>query len=251
MARTRYDMKHITIKEMPGTERPYEKALHYGVHVLSDAELLAVILRTGTREKTSVELARDILNLSDRYPGLMGLYHAGPPELQKIHGIGKVKALELLCVAELAKRMARMNCASTSREFHCPHEVASYFMEEMRVYETEHFYVVLLDVSGHLLKAEDLFHGTINTTTVSPREALRLALRYDAYAMVILHNHPGGDPTPSSEDDNTTSCFQAACRVTGIAFYDHIIIGDNTYVSYLDSGFFGDNTATYQSRKEP
>ena len=237
--------KHITIKELPGTERPYEKALHYGVRVLSDAELLAVILRSGTREKTSVELAHEILSLSEVYPGLLGLYHASQPDLLKLHGIGSVKALELLCVAEIAKRMTRQ-CRSQGNVFHTPEEIAAFFMEEMRSFETEHFYVALFDASGRLIKQEDLFHGTISTATVSPREALRLALNYDAYAMVILHNHPSGDPTPSADDDATTLRFAQACDQVGIVLNDHIIIGDNTYVSYLDSGFFRKDTNTYQ-----
>ena len=244
-------MNHTTIKEMPGMERPYEKALHYGVHVLSDAELLAVILRSGTRNRTSVELAREVLSIPGRYQGLLGLYHASKAELCKVDGIGQVKALELLCVAELARRMARMAHASSGMVFHRPDELAAYYMEEMRVYETEHFYVVLFDASGHLLKSEDMFHGTINVSIVSPREALRLALRYDAYAMVILHNHPSGDPTPSGNDDIVTARFEKACELMGIEFYDHIIIGDNAFLSYLDSGFFGEKRDTYQSRKEP
>ena len=237
--------KHITIKELPHTERPYEKALHYGVQVLSDAELLAVILRTGTREKTSIELAHEILNLSEVYPGLLGLYHASQPELTGLDGIGTVKSLELLCVAEIAKRMSRL-CRVTGNRFHSPKEVAAYYMEHMRALETEHFYVALFDVAGRMLKSEDLFHGTIDSAMVSPREALRLALNYDAYAMVVLHNHPTGDPTPSDSDDETTIRFDEACRQIGILFYDHIVIGDNAYVSYLESGFFEDRENTYQ-----
>ena len=247
-------MTHTTIKELPQTERPYEKALHYGVRVLSDAELLAVILRSGTKEKTSVELARDVLTMPGRYQGLLGLYHAGEPELMKIHGIGRVKALELLCVAELARRMARMEHASSGMEFRRPAQIADFFMAEMRMYEREHFYVALFDASCHLLKYEDLFQGTNHTSIVSPREALRLALRYDAFGMVVLHNHPSGDPTPSPADDDTTTRFYEACETMGIVLYDHIIIGDNTYISYMECGFFeknNKNNNTYQSRKEP
>ncbi len=237
--------KHISIKELPGSERPYEKAMNYGVSVLSDAELLAVILRSGTKEKTSVELAREILNLSEVYPGLLGLYHASRPELTKLVGIGDVKALELLCVVEIAKRLSRM-CRSNGNEFHSPKELALYFMEDMRSLETEHFYVALFDASGRLLKAEDMFRGTISQAIISPREALRLALIHDAFAMVILHNHPSGDPTPSPEDHQTTTIFSQACEQVGIRLYDHIIIGDNTYLSYLESGFFRDTDNTYE-----
>ena len=228
-------MKHTCIQNLPATERPYEKARQYGVDVLSDAELLAVILRSGTREKTSVELAREVLSLSETFPGLLGLYHARGPELTGIDGIGSVKALSLMCVAELAKRMARLT-RTQGRQMRDARDVAGYFMEELRSLETERFYVILLDASGSLIKYEELFRGTINSAPASPREALRLALIYNASMMIILHNHPSGDPTPSPADDEATLRFQLACEWTGIVLSDHIIIGDRTYVSYAESG---------------
>lgn len=229
-------------------ERPYEKAFHYGVQVLSDAELLAVILRTGGADKTSVELAYDVLSVSETYPGLLGLYHCEQPDLMKINGIGKVKSLELLCIAELSKRMSRLTMPDKVR-LATPGEIATYFMSELRSYETEHFYVALFDNAARLIKYEDMFRGTSNAAIISPREAILFAFTYKATNMVILHNHPGGDPIPSPEDYETTARFYEACRYTGLTLNDHIIIGDNTYVSFLDSGFF-DNTESNHKGEE-
>ena len=228
-------MEHRTIQELPSSERPYEKAERFGTEVLSDAELLAVIIKTGTAKKTSIELAHDILGMSEVYPGLLGLYHAKLPELLKINGIGRAKALSLMCVAELSKRMAKQT-RSNRRRMSKASEIAAFFMEEMRSFETEHFYALFLDTSCNLIKYEDLFKGTVNQAITSPREALRLALTYDASQLVILHNHPSGDPTPSPADDEVTMMFSEACSCVGIIFTDHIIIGDNCYVSYTEMG---------------
>lgn len=239
-------MKHTAIQNLPVSERPYEKAHRYGVSILTDAELLAVILRSGTREKTSVELARDVLSISDSFPGLLGLYHARGPELTAIGGIGPVKALELLCIAELAKRMARLT-RTHGRPMRKAKDVAAYFMEELRSLETEHFYVVMFDAAGNLIRYEEVFRGTVNSAPASPREVLRLALLYDAASMILLHNHPSGDPTPSPSDHDATLHFREASEWIGIPLLDHIIIGDQTYVSYAESGLL--NEAVSDNRK--
>ncbi|MBQ7199890.1 MAG: DNA repair protein RadC [Eubacterium sp.] len=228
-------MSHKIIKELPSSERPYEQAERYGVKVLSDAELLAVIIKSGTIEKTSIELAHDILDMSETYPGLLGLYHAKLPDLLKISGIGRVKALSLMCVAELSKRLAR-ETKSCNRRLCGAEAIASFFMEEMRSFETEHFYAAFFDAMFGLIRYEDVFRGTVNCSLASPREVLRLALTYDAVQIVILHNHPSGDPTPSSADDRVTEMFIDACECVGVQFMDHIIIGDNCYISYHEAG---------------
>lgn len=229
--------KHYTIKELPYFERPYEKAEQYGVEVLSDAELLAVILRTGSRDKTSIEVAYDVLGVSKAFPGLLGLYHTDLPELMKLDGVGKVKALELLCVAELSKRLSRVSIPDRVR-LRSPAEIAMYFMEELRSYESEHFYVALFDHSGRLIKYKDMFRGTSGQAIISTREAMLFALSYKATRMVILHNHPSGDPIPSPADDKTTKRFYQACTYLDLVLDDHIIIGDNSYISYAENRLF-------------
>ena len=228
-------MSHKVIKELPLSERPYEKAEKYGVEVLSDAELLAVIIKSGTTQKTSIELAHDILDMSETYQGLLGLYHAKLPELLRINGIGKVKALSLMCVAELSKRLVRMT-KNSNRRLCGADAIASFFMEEMRSFETEHLYAAFFDAMFGLIRYEDVFRGTVDCSLASPREVLRLALTYDAVQVVILHNHPSGDPTPSPADDRVTEMFIDACECVGVKFIDHIIIGDNCYISYLEAG---------------
>ncbi|MBO4396763.1 MAG: DNA repair protein RadC [Eubacterium sp.] len=240
-------MKHLTIREIPYSERPYEKCENYGPGILSDAELIAVIMRSGTHDMTSVEMAGRILTLSETYPGLMGLYHATVPELMSIPGIGRVKAVQLMCVAELSKRMARMSRVR-GRELWTADAVAAYLMEEMRTLETEHLYSVMLDGSSRLIKAEDVFKGTVNMSNVSPREILRLALKYDAASLIVAHNHPSGDPSPSDADFESTWQIFNACNMIGIPLSDHIIIGDNTYVSFSEAGML--ENSEYRISKE-
>lgn len=228
--------KNVTMKELPASEMPYEKCEKSGAGALSDAELLAVILKTGTRDKTSRELATEILTLHPVYQGLLGLYHLSGKELLSVSGIGKVKAVQLQCVAELAKRLAR----ETKREgvsFCRPSDVARFFMEEMRNLETEHLYAVCLDAAGRLLHYQAVFVGTVQTSIANPREILRLALRYDAAHIIILHNHPSGDPAPSGEDLEVTKRLQEAASLVGIPLMDHIIIGDNQYISLRERGY--------------
>lgn len=227
--------KKYTMKELPASEKPYEKCLESGPGVLSDAELLAVILKTGTKNKTSRELATEILTLHPVYKGLMGLYHLSRQELLSITGIGDVKAIQLQCVAELAKRLARERKKEGIR-ICCPKDAACFFMEEMRNLETEHFYAAYLDASGRLLHYEVVFIGTIQTSLANPREILRHALRFDAAHFIVLHNHPSGDPLPSEEDIQTTRKLQKAASIIGIPLMDHIIIGDNQYISLRERG---------------
>lgn len=242
-------MKHITIQDFPESERPYERAERYGVRVLSDAELLAVILRSGSRGKTSIELAREVLGLYSDQPGLLSLYHARQPDLMKLDGIGRVKSLELLCITELAKRMTRA-VKHPGRRMREPEDVAGFFMEELKHLETEHFYLALFDASGTMICYEELFIGTINMSIASPREAMILALKHNAASMIILHNHPSGDPTPSKADAEVTRAFTDACGLIGIPLLDHIIIGCNTYVSFLDSGLLFEKNDHYSFGKD-
>lgn len=226
----------LTMKEMPVSEKPYEKCMRFGAGMLSDAELLAVIIKTGTKERTSLSLAMEVLQKHPCYKGLIGLYHLTLKELTEIKGIGSVKAVQLLCLSELSKRLARQTKDDSAR-FCRPVEIASFFMEEMRNLETEHLYVVYLDASGRLLHYEVVFVGTIQTSMANPREILRLALRYDAAHYVVMHNHPSGVPTPSPEDIAITKRLMEASGIIGIPLMDHIIIGDNQYISLKEAGY--------------
>jgi DNA repair protein RadC len=225
-----------TMKELPASEKPYEKCEKSGAAALSDAELLAVILKTGTKNKTSRELATEILSLHPVYTGLLGLHHLSMKELTAVSGIGTVKAIQLQCVAELSKRLAKQTIKERE-SLDGPWDVAHFFMEEMRYLETEHLYAAYLDASGHLLHYQVVFIGTIQTSLANPREILRIALRYDAAHFIILHNHPSGDPKPSTEDIQITKRLQEAAELIGIPLTDHIIIGDNQYFSLRERGY--------------
>lgn len=229
------DPKFYTMKELPESERPYEKLEKNGVESLSDAELIAVLIRNGSPHKTSVGLATEILNLHPVYKGLMGLHYLSDKELQRIDGIGKVKAAQLLCAAEISNRMTRQRKPENER-FDSPGTVAGYFMEEMRTKENENTIVVFLDNRCRLIRHEVLFVGSVSASMANPREILKRALQYDASCLILLHNHPSGDPTPSSADIALSERMKAAGELIGIRFLDHIILGDCQYVSLKQRG---------------
>lgn len=229
------NQKFYTMKELPESERPYEKLEKNGVESLSDAELIAVLIRNGSPHKTSVALAAEILNFHPVYKGLMGLHYLSDKELQRIDGVGKVKAAQLLCAAEISNRMTRQRKPENER-FDSPGTVAGYFMEEMRTKENENTIVVFLDNRCRLIRHEVLFVGSVSASMANPREILKKALQYDASCLILLHNHPSGDPTPSSADIALSERMKAAGELIGIRFLDHIILGDCQYVSLKQRG---------------
>ena len=226
---------NFTMKELPNSERPYEKCEQFGPDVLSNAELLAVLIKSGTRERTSLSLAMEVLQLHPAYKGLIGLHHLTQKDLMQISGIGRVKAIQILCAVELSRRLAR-ECKSEAPYFCRPKQVAAYFMEYMRNWETEQLVAAYMGTSGRLLHYQVVFKGSIQSSMVQPRELLRLALLHDAAQYVVLHNHPTGDPTPSQEDVDVTRRLVSASDEIGISLTDHIIIGDNCYVSLKERG---------------
>ncbi len=227
--------KFYTTKELPESERPYEKLEKGGVKSLSDAELLAVLIKTGTRHKNSIDLARDILQLHPVYKGLLGLNYLSTNELQQIDGIGKVKAAQILCAVELSKRFARQKKPERI-QFDSPAHIAELFMDEMRTFDQEHTRVLFLDNRCALICWEELFVGSVSNCSVNPREILKRALQYDAISIVLLHNHPSGDPTPSMSDIQFTERMCQAGELVGISLLDHIVLGDYNYVSLKERG---------------
>ncbi|MDO4941858.1 MAG: DNA repair protein RadC [Lachnospiraceae bacterium] len=228
---------HLTVKELPESERPYEKAYEKGIESLSDAELLAVILRTGSKELRSIDLAYAVLNHKPEYPGLLSLYHTTKEELMKIHGIGRVKALELLASAELAKRLTKLR-RRQRLSFQSPRAIAQYYMEQLRHEKREKTFLILLDGKNHMIQELIISEGTINTSIASPREIFVEALRYEAVYVILLHNHPSGDPTPSQQDLQSTKIIKRAGELLDIPLLDHIIIGDCSYVSLREQNLF-------------
>ena len=232
-----------TIMEMPDYQRPYEKCLREGEQSLSDRELLAVILRCGVQGSSSLTLADKILNLSKQtgYSGLLGLFHISMQELMKIHGIGKVKAIQLKCIGELSKRMATA-AAKPELSFHHPVTIAKYYMERLRHEEQELLYCMMLDGHNHLSGEQLLSRGTVNATLITPREVFVEAVKYRAVNLILVHNHPGGDPSPSQADLDVTERIYHCGELLGIHLLDHIIIGDHRYVSFREKGIFDEYT---------
>lgn len=227
------EKKHQTIKEIPVSERPYEKCEKYGPQMLSDAELLAVILRNGTKDKTSVELAREILVVHPYYQGLLGIFHLSKEELKKIAGIGNVKAIQILCIAELSKRLASSR-VQDKISFHSPASIADYYMEKMRHLSREKMILIFFNGKNKVIKELTVSVGTVNQTVASPRELFVEAFRCEAVSVIMIHNHPSGDPTPSRQDILTTKRMKEVGEFVGIPLSDHIIIGDHSYVSFRE-----------------
>lgn len=222
---------HLTVKELPESEKPYEKCLHYGAECLSDAELLAVIIRTGTTGKKSIDVAQEILNRNEK--NLLNLYHMSFKELTAISGIGTVKAIQLKCLAEITKRMTK---AVRVREvqLNSASSVASYYMEELRHEDREKLMLCMFDSQCVLLGDEIISIGTVNASLISPREIFIRALSHQAVYIILLHNHPSGVPLPSAQDRLVTKKIQECGKLMGIHLSDHIIIGDNQYFSFKE-----------------
>ena len=224
-----------TMKSLPVSERPYEKVLEHGAYCLSDAELLAVILRTGTKDTSARELAEQILKLGDP-SGLPGLLHHSLADYKEIRGIGDVKAIQLTCIGELSRRIWKSARAGSRFVCRHPEEIASYFMEDMRHMEQEHLKVLILNTKNTILKETDISIGTVNASLATPREIFIEVLKFRGAGVILLHNHPSGDPAPSKEDLLFTQRVAEAGRLMGVPLLDHIIIGDNSYVSLKERG---------------
>ncbi len=225
--------RYQLIKELPSEERPYEKCCTYGPGALSDAELLAVILRTGTKGRSSLSLARQLLMSPQCKEGIQGLCRFSLAQLQKQKGIGKVKGIQILCVAELSRRIAK-STARNQLSFTSPESIANYYMEDMRHEKQERILLVLLNARGDLICDRFLFSGTISSAIASPREIFLEALKYEAVNLVLLHNHPSGDPSPSEEDIYLTARLSECGRLLDVPLMDHIIIGDRKYMSFRE-----------------
>lgn len=218
-------------------EYPYERFERMGPQALTDAELIAIIIRTGTVGENALALAKKVLNLkAGSKSGILALSSIPLEDLMKIKGIGKVKAIRLKCVAEICMRM-QMNSTKPQISFTEPASVAAYYMERMRHLETEHTYLILTDTKNRFLKEILLSKGTVNTSVLSTREIFIEALRYQAVHILLLHNHPSGDATPSMQDIEITNRIKEASRLMNIPLLDHIIIGDNIFTSLKEKGY--------------
>ena len=216
---------------------PYEKCMRYGPEALSDTELLAVIIRTGTTSHSCIEVAGQVLEKSGDL-GILGLRHLSMNTLMSIEGIGSVKATMLRCIGELSSRIVK---ADKRKIRYCKDSalVADYYMEQLRHLDRERFILMLLDNKCGLIHESVLSIGTVNYTCLSARDIFADALNYGAVQIILVHNHPSGDPSPSIQDIETTRRIVEAGKLLGIGVIDHVIIGDNCYLSFLEKNLLG------------
>lgn len=226
----------VKMKQLPISERPYEKLEMYGAESLSNAELIAIIIKTGTKEDTVLDLARRVLNLkeADSDKKLRFLQETSIEEFMSIKGIGKIKAIQLKAVCELSKRMARpMNINKI--QIKSSEDVAELLMGELQFEKREIAKVIILNNKNVILKIKDVSLGGTNFAVIEPKEILADAVKMQAPKIILVHNHPSGDPTPSKGDYIATKRIMKASELMGIELLDHIVIGDNSYESIFAS----------------
>ncbi|MFC5447260.1 RadC family protein [Paenibacillus aestuarii] len=223
----------LMIREVPNEDRPRERMLKYGPEALSNAELLAILLRTGTVSESAIRLAGRILSESG---GLYSLVDMSRDQLIQIKGIGDAKALQILAGIELGRRLAKtaMNERATIRS---PKDVFALLSEDLRFLQKEHFVCLFLNTKNHVLAQETLSIGSLNASIVHPREVFRAAIKRSSASIICVHNHPSGDPTPSPEDVQLTERLTQAGLIIGIEVLDHIIIGDQKFISLKEQGY--------------
>lgn len=215
---------------------PYEKFVMHGSKALTDSELLAIILRTGTKGVSAGQLAERVLSqVNKNGNGLLGLHQISLHDLMQIEGIGEVKAVKLKAIAEISTRIAQTKARKTLC-YRTPYSIAEYYMERFRHENVEYILLIMFDSGMHAIGEKILSKGTVNASLLSPREVFVQALKEQAAGIMILHNHPGGNPEPSENDLRITARIKEAGLLTDIPLLDHIIIGDNSYFSFKESG---------------
>jgi DNA repair protein RadC len=220
------------MKDLPADQRPREKLLARGAQSLADAELLALLLRTGYKGQGVLALAGAVI---DRFKGYAGLLHATPAELQSIKGLGPAKRAELLAVIEMARR-ALAEQMQAKPVFDTPQRVKDYLSLHLRGQQHEVFVVMFLDAQHRLLVVEDMFRGTLTQTSVYPREVVKRALALNAGAVVFAHNHPSGVAEPSRADEFLTQTLKAALQLVDVRVLDHLVVGQGHVVSMAERG---------------
>ena len=226
--------RYRTIKEWPEEDRPREKLLHNGAQSLTEAELLAIILRTGnaSTKETALDHARVLLK---RFKGLKGLDEASPKELRVIKGIGSAKSAQLKASLEMGHRMGRETW-KVGESLGSPENVFRHFQNRFRKAKRESFYVVLLTNKNRKIRDVKISEGSLTASLVHPREVYNPVIRESAAAVLFVHNHPSGDPTPSQEDLEITRRLKEVGEVMGIRVLDHVVIGHDRYFSFSDRG---------------
>ena len=221
------------IRDYPEEERPRERLVKEGPETLSNQELLAIILRTGTKQESVLQLSYRIIQY---FEGLRLLKDASIEELTSLNGVGTAKAVQLIAAMELGRRVSRLQLEERYT-IRSPEDGANYVMEDMRFLSQEHFVCLYLNTKNQVLHRQTVFVGSLNASIVHPREVFREAFRRSAASLICFHNHPSGDPTPSKEDIEVTKRLAECGKMLGIDMLDHIIIGDQKFISLKEKGY--------------
>ena len=224
---------YLKILDMPENERPKEKLLRYGAESLSNPELLAIILRTGTKGENVLSLSQRIIS---EFNGLNGILNASIKEMTEIKGVKESKASQMIAIAELFKRFNTYKSFIEFKRVTSPNDVASMLYGEMGTFNQEVLKLIILNTKNEIIKIKDVFKGSLNSSLIHPREIFNEAIRNSAASIIICHNHPSGDPTPCDEDIKVTIRLKECGEIIGIKLIDHIVIGRNIYVSLKEKG---------------
>lgn len=225
--------KGINIKSLPGEERPREKLFRYGAERLSNRELIALIIGSGTSSGSALELAERLMSMDDEGIGYFAVCQ--PEEFCSVKGIGAARAAQLSATVELGKRIFSRGPESRTKVC-CSDDVAMMVMQEMRYLKKEVFRIMMLNVKNEVIATEDISVGGLSSAPVHPREVFANAIKRGANSIVLIHNHPSGNPEPSQSDILLTERLEEAGRLLGIGIVDHIVIGNGTYVSIMSMG---------------
>ena len=223
---------HLLIKDLPSIERPRERLSNNGASSLSNSELLAIILRTGSSSSSALDLASKLLA---RFGNLGGLNKATFSELCKEHGIGEAKTSQIKAAFELGRRL-HISQPEQRLVVKSPQDIADLLLSEMSFFDQEHLRVVLLNTKNQVMRIPEIYKGNVNTSQIRISEVFREAIRENSPAIIVVHNHPSGDPTPSKEDINITEQVVKAGELLNIEVLDHIIVGQQKYVSLKEQG---------------
>lgn len=224
---------HTRIKELPSDDRPRERLIAFGPEYLSPAELLAILLRTGTERYSAIGLAEHLIK---DFGGLRGVAAMNVDELSKVHGIGPAKAAQIKAAIEFGRRLVATS-ADERYKIRSPQDVYNYLSLDLRDEKREHFVALLLDTKNGVLQRYTVSVGDLSSSIVHPREVFTEAVRRSAASMIVAHNHPSGDPNPSPEDIAVTRRLVEAGELLGIDVLDHIVLGDGRYISLKEKGF--------------
>lgn len=224
--------KNVLIKELPTDERPREKLLRYGAGTLSNAELISILLRTGYANNSAIDVANKIL--SGSVHGLRCFGEMTVEELCKTKGVGKTKAAQLLAAFEIGKRVVASDL-TTRKKITAPKDVVAYCIHDMKLLNREHFNIIMLNTKNEIISYENISIGNLNSSIVHPREVFINAIKKSSASIILVHNHPSGNPNPSKEDDLITKRLVDAGKLIGIEVLDHLVVGDGKYYSYKEA----------------